>query len=231
MNRDEAGIVLSSDAHHLALDVDGNTVGESGHFSQVLIDRALDHLRSEQSSVEWRDATSGTVFVRAFRRRPRLLVVGAVDVTVHLVPFARELGFAISVIDPREAFAAAERFAFQPDELIRAWPKEFIAAMQPRPRDAALVLTHDPKIDDPALVALLETNIGYIGALGSRRSHAARLERLQVAGAGTVSLARIAGPAGLHLGTPDASGIALGIAAGIAQWQAARESAETEGVS
>lgn len=231
MDRDEAGIVLSSDAHHLSLDVDGNFVGERGRFDQALIDRALDHLRSEQSSVEWRGVSSGAVFVRAFRRRPRLLVVGAVDVTVHLVPFAHELGFAVSVIDPRKAFAAVERFAFQPDELIRVWPKEFIATMQLRSRDVALVLTHDPKIDDPALLALLQTNVGYIGALGSRRSHAARMERLQVAGAGPDSLARIAGPAGLHLGTPDASGIALGIAAGIAQWQAARENAETKGLA
>ena len=91
------------------------------------------------------------------------------------------------------------------------------------PRDAALVLTHDPKIDDVALLALRETRAGYIGALGSTRSHAARLERLRELGVDAAALARIHGPAGIHLGTPDAAGIALGIAAGLARWQAARE--------
>lgn len=221
MDRDEAGVVLSDDEHHLAIDAGGYAVGEADAFNQSIVNRALDHLRGEHCSSEWGSGSSGSVFVRAIRRRPRLLVVGAVDVAVHLVSFARELGFAISIIDPREAFAVAGRFRLQPDKLIRAWPKDFIAEMNLGPRDASLVLTHDPKIDDPALLALLATNVGYIGALGSRRSHAARLERLQGAGADADSLARISGPAGIHLGTPNACGIALGIAAGIAQWQAA----------
>lgn len=222
MDKDEAGIVLSNDTHHLAIDAGGNVFGERSRFDQALIDRALNHLRNEQPSIEWSDTTSGAVFVRAYRCRPRLLIVGAVDVAVHLVPLARETGFAVSVLDPREAFALAERFTSQPDELTCGWPQDNIATKQLGPRDAAVVLTHDPKIDDPALLALLDTNAGYIGALGSSRSHAARLERLQAAGADADSPARIVGPAGLHLGTPNAAGIALGIIAGIAQWQAAR---------
>jgi xanthine dehydrogenase accessory factor len=118
---------------------------------------------------------------------------------------------------------APDRFREEPDERICKWPQEPIASVGLGPRDAAVVLTHDPKIDDPALLALLRTRVGYVGALGSRKSHAERLERLEAIGETATSLARISGPAGLHLGTPDAAGIAVGVLAGILQWQAAAE--------
>src|SRR5690606_24766467 len=102
------------------------------------------------------------------------------------------------VADPRMAFVAKERFPVAPDRLERAWPQDAVARAEPGPRDVALTLTHDPKIDDSALRALLQSRAGYIGALGSRRSHAARLERLRAEGADPEALARIHGPAGIH---------------------------------
>jgi xanthine dehydrogenase accessory factor len=256
IERDEPGLVISSDACHLAVTADGSSVGDVGEFSANVVCAARDHVRGELPSGVKSDfagpglvsgpgsgicvvraqgpglpAMSCALFFRAIRRRPRLLIVGGVDVAVHLVALARESGFATSVIDPRAAFVAPERFTTCPDRLARTWPQEAVAALAPGPRDVALALTHDPKIDDVALLALLQTRAGYIGALGSRRSHGARLERLRAAGAENASLARIHGPAGLHLGTPDAAGIALGIMAGVARWQAEREASLVAAVS
>jgi xanthine dehydrogenase accessory factor len=224
LERDEAGVVLSDDTHHVAIDAFGRTAGEADAFPVELRARAREHLRAEFPAAEIEHA-GAKVFLRAIRRRPRLLIVGGVDVTVHLVALARESGFATIVIDPRATFVTPERFTTRPDELTRSWPQAAIARAALGPRDVALALTHDPKIDDVALLALLQTRAGYIGALGSRRSHGARLARLRAAGAENESLAQIHGPAGIHLGTPDAAGIALGIMAGIAQWQAEEETA------
>lgn len=220
LERDETGVVLSDDAHHLAIAADGAAAGNEGAFPAQLVELARARLREELPPCE---EGAGKTFVRTIRRRPRLLLVGATDVAARLVAFAREAGFATSVVDPREAFAVAERFPVPSDALARSWPQPVVAAADLGPRDAAVVLTHDPKIDDVALTALLETRVGYLGALGSSRSHGTRRERLRGAGLGEAGLARIRGPAGLHLGTPDAAGIALGIMAGIAQWQAAEE--------
>lgn len=224
LERDEAGVVLSNDAHHLAIAADGAAAGSEGAFPAQLLGLAQARLREGLPPCETAVA-DGKVFLRTVRRRPRLLLVGATDVAAHLVAFAREAGFSTTVVDPREAFAVRERFPTPPDALARSWPQPVVVAADLGPRDAAVALTHDPKIDDAALTALLETRVGYLGALGSKRSHGTRLERLRGAGVGEASLARIRGPAGLHLGTPDAAGIALGIMAGIAQWQAAEERA------
>lgn len=221
LERDVPGVVVSNENRHVAVAADGMMVGDPDAFAPEIVARAKADLFAELPPRE----LPGSIFVRTIRRRPRLFVVGGSDVTVHLVPLVRELGFVASVIDPRTAFVAAERFPVAPDVLLRAWPQDVIAGADLGPRDVALVLTHDPKIDDAALLAFLGTRVGYVGALGSTRSHAARLERLREAGAENNALARIYGPAGIHLGTPDAAGIALGIAAGLAQWQARRERA------
>jgi xanthine dehydrogenase accessory factor len=235
---DVSGVVISSDAHHVAIAPKGATAsgidgsvrvasipgsaeedweaaGDVAAFSSAIVALAKQRLARELPP-----AAREGAFLRTILRRPRLVIVGGVDVTVHLVALARELGFAVKVIDPRAAFIAAERFPVAPDQLRRGWPQETLATAALGPRDAALALTHDPKIDDSALLALLQTPVGYIGALGSTRSHASRLERLADAGADPVDLKRIHGPAGIHLGTPNAPGIALGIAAGLARWQA-----------
>ncbi|BET65335.1 XdhC family protein [Opitutales bacterium ASA1] len=219
---DLPGVVLSAGRAHLAVSADGGRVGDRDAFSADLISDALGTVQRELPSFS-RGSDSDRVFIRSIRRRPRLLLVGAVDIAARLVGLARETGFRTTVIDPRSAYMAPDRFREEPNERICKWPQEPIAGSDLGPRDAAVVLTHDPKIDDPALLALLRTRVGYVGALGSRKSHAERLERLEATGETTTSLARISGPAGLHLGTPDAAGIAVGILAGILQWQAAAE--------
>ena len=150
-------------------------------------------------------------FVLARNTPLRLAVVGAVHVAQALAPLAAALGFAVTVIDPRGAFATAERFPGV--ALDTAWPDEALAALKPDRRCAVVTLTHDPKLDDPALDAALRSKAFYVGALGSRRTHAGRLERLAAMGHDAASLARLRGPVGLPLGAVTAPEIALSIVA------------------
>lgn len=143
----------------------------------------------------------------------RLAIVGAVHISQALVPLAVALGVAVTVIDPRRAFATSERF---PNVTIStAWPDEAMRAFAPDSRSAVVTLTHDPKLDDPALDAALRSSAFYVGALGSRRTHAARLTRLRALGHGEAALARIRGPVGLDIGAETAPEIALAILAEI----------------
>lgn len=143
----------------------------------------------------------------------RLLVVGAVHIAQMLAPIAAIAGFAVTVIDPRGRFATEERF---PGVALRQdWPDEAMAALLPDRSTAVVVLTHDPKLDDPALEAALASDAFYLGALGSRRTHAARLRRLGEAGHAAASLARIRGPVGLALGAVSPGEIAVSILAEI----------------
>lgn len=143
----------------------------------------------------------------------RLLIVGAVQIAQSLAALARAIDVIPCVIDPRDRFLTEERFPGV--ELDDRWPDEAIAARDPGEATAVVTLSHDIKIDDPALAAALRSSAGYIAALGSRRSHAARLERLSALGFGTKDLARIDGPAGLDIGAIGASEIALSIVAGM----------------
>lgn len=143
----------------------------------------------------------------------RLLIVGAVQIAQSLASLARTIDVIPCVIDPRGRFLTEERFPGI--ELDDRWPDEAIAARNPGEATAVVTLSHDIKIDDPALVAALRAPTGYIAALGSRRSHAARLERLSALGFGQEDLGRIDGPAGLDIGAVGASEIALSIAAGM----------------
>jgi xanthine dehydrogenase accessory factor len=143
----------------------------------------------------------------------RLVVVGAVHIAQALVPFAAGLGYAVTVVDPRRSFATDERF---PDVAVSTeWPDEAMDALRPDTRTAVVTLTHDPKLDDPALDRALKSEAFYIGALGSRRTHAARLGRLRELGHGDEVLARIRGPVGLNIEAVTAPEIALSIAADI----------------
>ena len=147
-----------------------------------------------------------------------LVVVGAVHISQHLVPIAERLGYAVRVIDPRGSFARAERFAGL--EVDDRWPDEALAGHPPGAASAVVTLTHDPKLDDPALVAALKSDAFYIAALGSRRTHAARAERLAEAGFSTDDIARIHGPAGLDIGAANPAEIALSVAAEmVAAWR------------
>jgi xanthine dehydrogenase accessory factor len=155
--------------------------------------------------VEW--------FIHPHNPLLRLIVVGAVHVAQALAPMAAAMGFAVTVVDPRRAFATEERFG---DVTLRdEWPDEAMVALAPDSRTAIVTLTHDPKLDDPALEVALKSPAFYIGALGSRRTHAKRVERLREAGFDTAAIARIAAPIGLDIAAVTAPEIALSILAEI----------------
>jgi xanthine dehydrogenase accessory factor len=141
----------------------------------------------------------------------RLLIVGAVHIAQALAPMAAIAGLAVTVLDPRRGFATAERFPNV--TLHHAWPDEALETLRPDARTAVVTLTHDPKLDDPALDRALRSPAFFIGALGSRKTHAARLDRLAALGHDPASLSRIRGPAGLALGAVTAPEIALSILA------------------
>ena len=153
----------------------------------------------------------GAAFVNRYDPPRRLLIVGAVQIAQALAGLARELGIATTVIDPRARFLTEERFPGV--ALDDRWPDEAVAAFKPGPSTAVVTLSHDTKIDDPALEAALAAPTGYVAALGSRRSHAARRERLAAAGVSEADLDRIDAPAGLDIGAIGPAEIALSIAA------------------
>jgi xanthine dehydrogenase accessory factor len=150
-------------------------------------------------------------FVNIYNPPLKLIVIAAVHIAQALIPMARALGYDILVIDPRGAFASAERF---PDIRIEAqWPDEVLPAIDLDARTAMVLLTHDPKIDDPALDAALQSECFYIGALGSARTHAKRLERFIAKGFSEDAMKRIHAPIGLDIGARGAAEIAVAIAA------------------
>ena len=150
----------------------------------------------------------GGWFVQPHNPPLRMIVVGAVHVAQALAPLAAMMGFAVTIVDPRRAFATAERF--EGVTLNHDWPDEAMEALAPDSRTAIVTLTHDPKLDDPALDVALRSPAFYVGALGSKRTHAKRLERLAAHGA---ALQRIAAPVGLDIGAVTAPEIALSIVA------------------
>jgi xanthine dehydrogenase accessory factor len=159
------------------------------------------------------ETAAGPLFVEVWNPRPRLLVIGAVHTAQELVPLARSAGYEVTVIDPRTAFGSPERFPNT--TVVNEWPEDIVPALTPDRRTAILTLTHDPKIDDPALIAALRSEAFYIGALGSRRTHAKRIERLQEAGFDATAIARIRGPVGLAIGARTPMEIAISIMAEI----------------
>lgn len=183
---------------------------EAGSGGDALgVDAAVlaDVLRvGESRTVETAD---GPVFLRPYIRAPRLIVVGAVHIAQALVPMAALTGFRVTVLDPREGFATEDRFPGA--ALIRDWPDRAMTGLAPDGRTAVVALTHDPKIDDPALVAALESDAFYVGALGSRKTQRARRERLAEAGFSPGDIDRIHGPVGLPIGarTPEEIAVAV----------------------
>jgi xanthine dehydrogenase accessory factor len=170
-----------------------------------------DAFRTGKSGLVEQDGRA--VFITVHAPPVRLVVTGAVHISQALIPMARALNIDVTVIDPREAFATPERFPGV--ALLAEWPD---AALQQVPLDsytAFIALTHDPKIDDPALFAALRSSCFYIGALGSRRTHAKRLERLAAAGFAEADFARIHAPIGLNIGAVSPAEIALSIMAEI----------------
>lgn len=149
-----------------------------------------------------------------YRGRPdRLILIGAVHISLALIPIAKQLGFETIVMDPRGALATDERFPVSPDQCIVVWPHEALGTMSLDEDTYVALLSHDPKIDDPALHVLMRSPVRYIGALGSKKTHAERVERLIGAGYSTQEIGRIHAPIGLSIGAKTPDEIALSIAA------------------
>lgn len=155
------------------------------------------------------ESDAGSIFIEVFNPPLRCFIVGAVHIAQPLARMAAELGYKVTVVDPRTAFATDARF---PEiELSTEWPDEALARLKPDKRSAVITLTHDPKLDDPALAEALKSQAFYIGALGSRKTHAARLKRLGELGFKDADFARIHGPIGLNIGAISPPEIAVAI--------------------
>jgi xanthine dehydrogenase accessory factor len=191
---------------------DGRLEGGLGDaaLDAELVRAAVDALERGRSRTI--DLAGRAYFIEVFPVRPRLVVVGAVEVARSLVRLARELGYETVVVDGRAAFATPERFP-DVDRLVVGWPDEVADAIGLGPRDAVAVLTHDVKFDEPAIVEALHRGCRYVGAVGSKKTQADRRERLRAAGVGEDELARLRGPIGLDLGGREPAETALAIMA------------------
>jgi xanthine dehydrogenase accessory factor len=161
------------------------------------------------------DTADGRLFVEVFNPPLRLIVVGAVHAAQSLARMAAIAGYAVTIVDPRSAFATEERFPGV--ALSTDWPEDAMPRLKPDRRTAIVTLTHDPKIDDPALTVALKSDAFYVGALGSKRTHAGRSQRLKDAGFADADIARIHGPVGLSIGALTPAEIAISILAQITQ--------------
>lgn len=180
---------------------------KDGYDGDPLRDELAERFRAGASGM----VAEKSVFLTVHLPPPRLVVVGAVHISQALAPMAKLAGFDLTIIDPRTAFATADRF---PDvALLAEWPDDAIARIGLDPFTGLAALTHDPKIDDGAIAAALRADCFYVGALGSRKTHGKRLERLRSAGIDEASLARIRAPIGLAIGAQSPAEIAVAILA------------------
>lgn len=161
------------------------------------------------------ESDDGPVFLNVFNPPLRLILIGAVHIAQALSPMAALAGYEVNIVDPRSAFGSLERFPGV--RLSNQWPDEAMAALKPDLRTAVVALTHDPKLDDPGLSAALKSDAFYIGALGSKKTHASRLERMRAHGFTPSDLARIHGPIGLDIGAKSPAEIAVAILAQVTQ--------------
>ena len=169
------------------------------------------HLRMGKSGAI--EADGRKLFLNVYAPTAKLVIVGAVHISQALAPLARSLGYDVTVVDPRTAFASPERFPDVP--LVAEWPDVALPPLNVDHYTAFVAVTHDPKIDDPALLHAFERNCFYIGALGSRKTHAKRADRLKAQGASDADIARIHAPIGLNIGAVSPSEIAVAIMAEI----------------
>jgi len=156
--------------------------------------------------------TELSVFIESFAPPPRMIIFGAVDFTAALGRVAKVLGYRVTVCDPRPVFATATRFPMA-DEIVVDWPNRYLEKVGAElgPRDAVCVLTHDAKLDVPAVTSALLTRVGYIGVMGNRRTHTNRAERLREVGVDDAGLARLMAPIGLDIGsrTPEETAVSI----------------------
>ena len=179
-------------------------------------------LRMAKSGME--ETAQGRVFLTVYVPSPKLVITGAVHISQTLAPIGQLLGYDVTIVDPRTAFASIERF---PDvKVIAQWPDVALPPLNVDRYTAFVALTHDPKIDDPALLHALSRDCFYIGALGSKKTHAKRVQRLKEAGLSDAAIARIHAPIGLPIGAVSPAEIAVAIMGEITQ--ALRLKAEKE---
>ena len=174
---------------------------------------AMNAIEDDRSATH--ESAAGDVFIQVYNPPLRMIIVGAVHISQPLARMAAVAGYDVTVVDPRGSFASADRFPGV--ELINEWPDEAIPGLDPDRRTAVVTLTHDPKIDDPALASVLRSDVFYIGSLGSRKTHAGRIKRLTEAGFSTDEIGRIHGPIGLSLGAISPAEIAVSILAQLTQ--------------
>ncbi len=191
---------------------------DDGRSEGTLTDPDLDRAAAALATADplpatgLREIAGAEVFVETFEPLPQLFIVGAVHVAIHLVHFARRLGFRTVVVDARSAFATAERFPHA-DELVVEWPADYLSRVPLHANTFCVFLTHDEKLDNPALGVVLEAGVRYVGALGSKRTHGKRVAALREAGLSPELIDRIHAPIGLDLGGRKPEEIALAIAA------------------
>lgn len=182
-------------------------VESEGYRDDPLVDDLARRFSSGASGV----VPGANVFLTVHLPPPRLIVIGAVHISQALAPMAKLAGFDLTIIDPRTAFASDDRF---PDATLMAqWPEDVIPGLDLDPFTALAALTHDPKIDDGALAAALKAGCFYVGALGSRKTHGKRLERLRALGLDEANLARVRAPIGMAIGAQSPAEIAVAILA------------------
>jgi xanthine dehydrogenase accessory factor len=175
--------------------------------TDALKDLLEKHLRMAKSGME--ETSQGRVFLTVHVPSPQLVITGAVHISQTLAPVGQLLGYDVTIVDPRTAFASNERF---PDvKVIAQWPHVALPPLNVDHYTAFVALTHDAKIDDPALLHALSRDCFYIGALGSKKTHAKRVERLKAAGVTDAGIARIHAPIGLPIGAVSPAEIAIAI--------------------
>ena len=203
-------ITLLRGGYKLAFDRAGQRVGELGEWTETAVTRTQTLAHSQRLTL----AEGVEAFVDVLVPAPLLVLVGGVHIAVALAAIAKTLDYCVVVIDPRRAFGSAARFPHV-DRLIQAWPEKALAEVELGVETAVALLSHDPKIDDPALKVLLNSPVGYIGALGSKKTHAARVLRLRGMGFDEAVISRIHAPVGLEIGAQTPAEIALSIMAEI----------------
>jgi xanthine dehydrogenase accessory factor len=186
---------------------DGSSTDGQLDLSTGQLQEVQDRMRSDRSGT----FQDGALFVHVHNPPLRLIIVGAVHIAQALAPMASITGFDVTVVDPRGSFATKERFPGI--TLCDEWPDDALEELAPDTRTAVVTLTHDPKLDDPALEVALRSPAFYIASLGGKKTHGGRLERLRAVGFDAETLARINGPAGLNIGAVSPAEIAVSILA------------------
>jgi xanthine dehydrogenase accessory factor len=206
-----ATIAIAADAATGSLGVTELLDRSVGRDARGQLDEGVSRIRRYGAGGEVMGAELA-VYIQAFATAPRMVIFGAIDYSAETAKVASDVGYEVTICDAREPFVSSPRFS-RNAEVVVDWPDRYMEGRELGPRDVALVFTHDPKFDEPALLAALDSGAGYVGALGSRRTHEKRVERLRDAGLDDDSIAKIHAPCGLDLGARTPSETAVSILA------------------